>query len=440
MNDIYIKRRKRLLDKIDEGIIFIPSASLKNRSNDTDFPFRQNTDFYYFTGFSEYNSILVLSKKKDQIKSIIYVEKKDPTLELWTGTRTGAEKAKEILSTDDSFNIEEFDRQLAGLLEGHSNVYIDHYLHQTWRKQIFNVSSNLWNQRKKPNHVPAHFHHLNVLTDEMKLYKDEFEIAQIKKASTLSLKAHLAVMAYAKVGANERDLEALLFYFFKQNLGGGPAYDPIVASGENANILHYVKNNETLKDGDLVLVDAGAEYGLYASDITRTFPVNGKYSDAQKKVYEIVLAAQNQAIQNAIPGSTLKDVHTTASLTLIEGLIELSILKGNKEDLFKSEKHRQYYPHGTGHWLGLDVHDQCPYLDKNLDEIKLSDGMVFTVEPGIYLPSNDENIPKEFRGVGIRIEDDLLITKDGNENLSQQIPKTIDAVEEACGKDFKNYI
>ena len=217
---------------------------------------------------------------------------------------------------------------------------------------------------------------------------------------------------------------------------GEGAYGMIVASGNNANVLHYIENNSTLKDGDLILIDAGAEHKLYASDVTRTFPVNGKFTDIQAEVYNEVLKSQELVLQSAKPGMTLADLHEIASRSLVESLIKLGVLKGDPEEIYDKDLHKKYYPHGTGHWLGLDVHDQCPYLDDKCNYIVLKENMVFTVEPGLYFPEEDENIPKKLRGIGIRIEDDILITKDGNENLTAGIPKTIESIEKQCSEDY----
>jgi Xaa-Pro aminopeptidase len=270
----------------------------------------------------------------------------------------------------------------------------------------------------------------------MRLIKEPWEIDQIKKAISISNKAHKAAMSFARPGILEYEVGATMEYIFKKNGGTHYAYESIVAGGDNANILHYTNNSEILKDGDLLLIDAGAEYNLYASDITRTFPINKKFSNTQKAAYEIVLTAQKAVIENSLPGRTLTENHQIALKILTQGLIDLKILKGSLEENLEKENYKTYYPHGTGHWLGLDVHDHNPYLEEDLSDIKFRPGMVFTVEPGLYLSKEDQNIPSEFRGIGIRIEDDLLITDKGNINLSQEVPKEIKDVEEACNHTF----
>jgi len=247
-------------------------------------------------------------------------------------------------------------------------------------------------------------------------------------------------MAKAAPGVNERDIQAIMEYAFKLNIGEGPAYGLIVGTGDNANVLHYIENNTELQDGEMILIDAGAEYKLYASDVTRTFPVNGKFTESQKRIYNEVLKAQKAAIRIAKPGKSLTDLHEVASKSLAQSLIDLKILKGTAEDLIKSEEIKKYYPHGTGHWLGLDVHDQCPYLDEQCENIKFQENMVFTVEPGLYFPADDMDVPAEYRGIGIRIEDDIRITKDGSENLTSMIPKSVEEIEAACAKNYLNIL
>ena len=440
MANIYKTRRDQLLNRIDEGIIIIPSANYAKRSNDTDYPFRQNSNFYYFTGFLENNSTLILKKMGSKQSSILFLQDKNPELELWTGKRLGPDLAINELSVDQSYPTSSFNEIIAELIEGHQKVYINAYENGQVTSKVYQTCHKLWSSRKKTTYIPNQIVHLDFLTEEMRLIKDTHELDKMEHAANLTSRAHMAAMAKVQAGKNERDIDGLLDYCFKLEGGSGPAYESIVASGNNANVLHYVSNNMDLIDGELLLIDAGAEYGLYASDVTRTIPINGKYTKAQKDIYQVVLNSQLSAIKMAKPNTTLKEIHEHTSKKLIEGMLSLNILSGDVEDIFTKGLHRKYYPHGTGHWLGLDVHDQCPYLDSSCEDIILKENMIFTIEPGLYLREDDHSIPSEYRGIGIRIEDDVAITKDSNRVLTKDIPKTIEEVEEACKEDYRNFL
>ena len=438
MNDykLYQERRNKLLDIVIDGFAVIPSNDLHTRTNDTEHPFRQNSNFYYFTGFLETNSILILSNKNGIRKSVLFLSEKNPQMELWTGKRLGPKGAVNSLMVDEAYPIEDFSNLIKGIIEGSKNLYISCFNQSHVTSTVFAAINNLLKSRKKSNFLPTKVHLLEKITEEMRLIKSKHEIEMIKEAVKRTSLGHKVAMAKTKPGMNERDVQAVMEYTFKMNLGDGPAYGMIVAGGDNANVLHYIENNDELKDGDLILIDAGAEYQLYASDVTRTYPVNGKFTLTQSKIYNEVLKAQELVIDNSKPGVTLKELHKIASMSLIKSLLDLEILKGNPQEIYKNGDHLKYYPHGTGHWLGLDVHDQCPYIDENCDEIKLKENMVFTVEPGLYFNSDDKNIPEEFRGIGIRIEDDIQITKNGCVNLTGNIPKTVEEIEKQCKENY----
>ena len=432
---IFIERRKKLFKKINHGLAIIPSNELYTRSNDTEHPFRQNSNFYYFTGFLETNSVLCLIKNDSEEKTILFLEEKIPEMELWTGKRLGPAMAPEKLGIDEAYPIGEFEQKLKELISGSKALYMNCFEQTKTAKTVLKVTNQLWQSRKKSNYLPVSVHHLDYITEEMRLIKSQEEINLMKEAAKRTSLGHRVAMAKTRPGLNERDIQAVMDYTFKMDMGDGPAYGMIVASGDNANVLHYIENSAELKDGDLFLIDAGAEYKLYASDVTRTFPVNGKFTDIQAKIYNEVLKSQELVISLAKPGMTLSELHKIASISLIESLIEFKLLNGTPEEIFEKGTHKKYYPHGTGHWLGLDVHDQCPYLDDQCKDIKLKENMVFTVEPGLYFPADDQTLPHEFRGIGIRIEDDILITKDGNINLTEDIPKTIEAIEKQCSEN-----
>jgi Xaa-Pro aminopeptidase len=276
----------------------------------------------------------------------------------------------------------------------------------------------------------------------MRLLKDQEEINSIKSALEATRKAHLAAMAFASPGRSEGEVQTLMEFIFQNQGAHGYAYDSIVASGDNANILHYTENTASLEDGDLLLIDAGSEHDLYASDITRTFPVNGEFSEPQKIIYNLVLEAQKKSLEAISPEATLKTLNDAATEVLVQGLIDLKILKGPLKEALESQEYKeQYWPHSIGHWLGLDVHDIAPHLyEEDNSEVCFRPGMVFTVEPGLYLPKDDESLPEEFRGIGVRIEDNILITENGYENLSSHIPKEVSEVEEACGDDYRKFL
>ncbi len=434
--EIFQKRRNHLLGLINDGIAIIPSAEFKTRSHDTDFPFRQDSNFKYLTGFLEPGSLLLLCKNHPDFKTVLFVRPKDKNAEVWSGRRLGVEKAQETLGVDKVHSILDLDKELPNYLQNHKNVYMDLFNDPKLLKKIISKCKSLTEAKKIKKHAPKNFFHLNELLSKMRLFKDSWEIEQIRKAISISNLAHRAAMGLTQPGLLEYEVAAAMEFIFKKNGASHYAYESIVAGGDNANILHYTNNNEILKNGDLLLIDAGAEFNLYASDITRTFPINNKFSPAQKTVYEIVLSAQKAVIENSRPSQTLADNHQVALKILTQGLIDLKILKGSLEENLEKGNYKIYYPHGTGHWLGLDVHDYNPYLEEDLTEIKFRPGMVFTVEPGLYLSKDDQNIPMEFRGIGIRIEDDILITDKGHINLSSEIPKEIKDVEEACIRPF----
>ncbi len=415
----YKKRRDTLAKKMSQNsVAIIFSATYKTRSNDTNYPFRQNSNFYYLTGFKEDNSILVLIKKKKKYKSILFVNKKDKTDEMWNGKRLGVLKAKKSFLVDKVYISDKFKKKIAKFLELKKSLYLDFKLDDLKIKQLKDSAKNI-----------ATYKNIALIIEKMRLIKSSSEISLIKKAISITKKAHHKLMKLDKIGKNEYELLSNIEHTFKVNGAYDSAYTSIVASGNSANTLHYIDNNKPLIDGELILIDAGCEYEYYASDITRTIPVNKQFCEAQKEIYELVLSVEKTIIKMIKPDVKRSELHKKSEILLVKGMIKLGILKGNYKKIIKKQIHKKYYPHGIGHWMGLDVHDECPYKDENGDEILLQEGMVLTIEPGIYIDKYDNNVPKKYRGIGIRIEDDILVIKDGNENLSSKIKKEVRDIE-----------
>lgn len=440
--NIYNTRRKKLLEMMEDGIAVIASATYQHKSNDTEFPFRQNSNFRYLTGLTEADSALILSKKNGKTKEIIFVRPKDEIAEMWAGKRLGPQKASELLGTDEGHSIEELDKVLEENLPGHTNLYI----HLSERTDIADrarkICASLFHKKRAHKELPpATIKNIAQLVERMRFIKDETEISQMREAMIVTDRAHRAAMALSKPGVTEQEVNALMTYLFMKGPTQGSAYDNIIAGGNNANCLHYIKNDEILNAGDLLLIDAGSELNGYATDITRTFPVSGKYTGIQKEVYDIVLESQLAAIELSKPGNNATMLHEKVSEILTQGLIDLKVLEGSVSSNIEQSNHRKYFPHGTGHWLGLDVHDQNPYLAEGTnDPMTFTKGCIFTIEPGLYFNNEFTNIPEELKGIGIRIEDNILITDNGYENLSHMIPKTTLEVEEACSVDVKDFL
>ncbi len=408
----YKKRRDTLAKAMSQhSIAVIFSATYKTRSNDTNYPFRQNSNFYYLTGFKEDNSTLVLIKKKKKYKSILFVNKKDETDEMWNGKRLGVIKAKKSFLIDEIYVSDEFDKKISKFLELKKSLYFD-----------FKQDDSKIGLLKK--NIDIH-KNIALLIEKMRLIKSKSEILLIKKAIKITKKAHHTLMKLDKNGKNEYELLSIIEHIFKVNGAYDSAYTSIVACGNSANTLHYIDNNKPLVDGELILIDAGCEYEYYASDVTRTIPVNKQFSKAQKEIYELILSVEKTIIKMVRPNIKRSELHKKSEELLVKGMIRLGILKGNYQKIIKKQIHKKYYPHGIGHWMGLDVHDECPYKDEKGDEILLKEGMVLTIEPGIYIDKYDESVPKKYRGIGIRIEDNILVTKKGYENLSSAIKKEV---------------
>lgn len=415
----YTKRRDKLTSKLAKNSVAVLfSSSYKIRSNDTEYPFRQNSNYYYLSGFLEDKSCLIFIKGIKKVQTILFVHKKDKTQELWNGERLGAVAAKKRFFVDEVYEYQEFATKLKEYISGKKILYYDFDLDYSKVKIL-----------KRHSKVIQSFENISTYVQKMRLIKSNSEVALIKKAISITKDAHHKAMSKASSLTYEYQLQAEIEYEFKRNGAYSDAYTSIVACANAANTLHYIENNKKLVKNELILIDAGCEYEYYASDITRTIPVSGKYTEAQKELYNMVLGVQLEIIKMIKPGVKRSSLQSMAAELLSKGMIELGILKGSLKKVIKHELYKKYYPHGIGHWMGIDVHDEAPYKYENGKEIPLKQGMVLTIEPGIYIDENDKDVPKKFRGIGIRIEDDILITKKACKNLSARIAKSIEEVE-----------
>lgn len=423
----YARRRSQIMAMAGDGaIVILPAAPVRLRNRDTAYPYRQSSDFFYLTGFVEPDAVLVLVPGREQGAEILFCRERDPERERWDGPRAGLEGARERFGMDDAFPITDMDEILPNLLEGRARVY--HTLGQDkefdlrligW---INHVRSHVPRGAQAPGEFIALDHHLH----ELRLHKAREEIAALARSARVAAAAHRRAMRACEPGMTEYELAAELHYEFARQ-GAVPSYEPIVGGGANACILHYVSNSGPLRDGDLVLIDAGAELAYYASDITRTFPVNGRFSGEQRALYEVVLAAQEAALAAIGPDVPWEAPHEAAARVISEGLCALGLLAQPAEDRFAEGDYRAYFPHKTGHWIGLDVHDVGDYRVDGQSRL-LEKGMTFTVEPGIYVPPGAEADPR-WHGIGIRIEDDVAVTAEGCRILSKDAPKAIDEIE-----------
>jgi len=411
----------------DNSIAVIPAARECTRSRDTEYRYRADNNLLYLSGFDEPDALMVLIPNRKAGQYIMFCRERDELREIWQGRRLGVEDAPEALGADDAFPIGDIDDILPGLLENKQSVY-----HTLGKDQAFDAQLLGWlnkarsSRRSRDGGDPDSFISLDYHLHEMRLFKSRAEIQQMKQAARLSAAAHCRVMKAVKPGMHEYELEAILVHQYKLQ-GAEHAFLPIVGSGANGCILHYTENNDLINDKELVLVDSGAELGYYAGDITRTFPANGSFTKAQKTVYNIVLEAQLAAIEKTRPGNHWNEPHEAAIKVLTRGLRDIGVLKGKLPQLIKEEAFKPYYMHRTGHWLGMDVHDVGEYRI-NGDWRVLEPGMVITVEPGLYL-GNSRKIPREFRNIGIRIEDDVVVTKNGCDIISDGVPKTVEDIE-----------
>lgn len=421
------RRRRQLMKIMGEGsIAILHSAPEQTRSRDTEYRYRQDSDFYYLSGFEEPEALIVLIPGRKAGEYIVFCRERDALKETWHGRRVGVERAPEVLDADDAFPIGDIDEILPGLLEGCERIY-----HSLGKASEFDQQLLEWCNRVKTNTrnsalVPSAFLALDYHLHEMRVHKSRSELSLMKTAAKISANGHRAAMQACQPGKMEFELEAELISTYRR-AGAVHSFLPIVGGGENGCILHYTENNMELQDGDLVLVDSGAEYMGYAGDITRTYPVNGVFTDAQRDIYSLVLNAQLAAIDAVKPGALWNDPHDAAVRVLTRGLVALGLLKGTPAKELKEQGYSKFYMHRTSHWLGLDVHDVG---ESKVDDDwrELEPGMVITIEPGLYIPAG-RGIPRRYAGIGIRIEDDVVVTRSGHEVITRQVPKSIEDIE-----------
>ena len=428
MNTKDFERRRRQLMRMvgTGGIAILPAAPVRKRSRDVEYNYRQDSDFFYLTGFTEPDAVAVLVPGRPQGEYLLFCRERDPDRELWDGSRAGQDGAVADFGADDAFPIDDIDDIIPGLIEGCSRVYYTMGMYADFDTHVADWVNSLRSGLSRGVHTPQEFVALDHLLHDMRLYKSRSEISAMRKSAKIAVAAHKRAMQMTRPGLFEYEVEAEFRHEFRRN-GAWTSYNPIVGGGANACTLHYVENSAELKDGDLLLIDAGCELDYYASDITRTFPINGRFNAEQRAVYEIVLEAQTAAIEKTVKGNHWNDPHDAAVRVITRGLRDLGLLDGKLPKLIKDGAYRPFYMHRTGHWIGIDVHDVGDY--KVGDEWRvLEPGMVTTVEPGIYIP-NKRNIPKAFRNIGVRIEDDVAITAKGPDVLSKGLPSEPDAIE-----------
>jgi Xaa-Pro aminopeptidase len=428
---------KRFIEQMEENsVAIIPAAHEQTRSYDTEFKFRQDSDFWYLTGFPEPDAVAVIDPQNKKSPYTLYVRPRDLEMETWFGRREGVEGAVKNYSADKAFSIDKFEADLPKLLDGHEKLYYRFALDKDLDQQMLKYLSGQRVRRLKSAYPPHTIIDPTIILGEMRLHKDAEEAETMQTAATIAAEAHILAMKKVKPGMNEGQVEAMMEAFMRDRGASGVAYNSIIGGGANATILHYVENNMPLRDGDLILIDAGAEFKGYASDITRTFPVNGRFTQPQREVYDVVLDVQKKCIDYTVSGNRWADRQKYSIELLTEGMLKLGLLRGKASDLIKNKAYLKYYMHGVGHYLGLDVHDAGRYyVDQHAKESKpFAPGMVLTVEPGLYIPPNDKDAPAKYRGIGIRIEDDVLVTEDGNRNLTSKVPKEAEEIEALMAK------
>jgi Xaa-Pro aminopeptidase len=415
-----------------KSVAIIPAAREATRSNDTQYRFRQDSDFYYLTGFEEPEAIAVIAPGREQ-KYTLFVRPRDPEQEIWVGRRAGVEGAKSEFGADESFPVAEFDEKLHDILDGAGNLYYRLGVNPELDNRIIRKIADMRALNRKPIHPPRTIIDPATIVHEMRVLKSPEEIELMQKAADIAAEAHVEAMKAVRPGMKEYEVEALIEQIFRRQGAAGPSYTSIIGAGPNATVLHYINNDGELRDGELLLIDAGAEYKGYASDITRTFPINGRYTEGQREIYDLVLETQTSCVEMVRPGTTHDELKQHSVEMLTEGMVRLGLLKGKPADLIKEEKYKQFYMHGLGHLLGIDVHDVgIYYYDKQ--SRALEPGVVMTVEPGIYVAPDTKDVPEKYLGIGVRIEDDVLCTSNGPRVLTTKVPKDADEIEALMAK------
>jgi len=435
-NSVYTSRRLQLMERLGEdSALLVVASPVRLRSNDTVYHYRPNSDLWYLTGFEEPESALLLLPGHAEHPFVMFVRKRDREREIWDGWRVGVEGAKEHVGCDAAFPIEELSERLPKLFEGRTRLVYALGLDEGMDREVIQAIRKVQHLARKGKRAPRIIEDPLLYLHEMRLVKTPGEIAALRRACEVSAQGHQHGMRVTRAGLREFELQAEIEYVFKKHGATAPGYSSIVGSGPNACILHYVENRGRLREGDLVLVDAGAEVGFYTGDITRTWPVSGEFTGEQRTIYDLVLRAQMEVIRAVKPGLAWHKLHETAVQVLAEGLVDLGVLEGPVEKAIEEKTYRKWYMHGTGHWLGIDVHDVGAYAHDGEPGRELEPGMVFTVEPGLYFHGDEEGCPDRFRGIGVRIEDDVLVTETGAEVLSSGVPKEPEEILQLVGAD-----
>jgi Xaa-Pro aminopeptidase len=425
-------RREHFLERLGKGVAILPAARTKYRSRDTEIRFRQDSDFFYLTGFDEPDAVAVLTPHDPERRFTMFVRPRDAEREVWDGVRAGVDGARSVFGADAAHTVQELEDLLRELLEPADAIHYALGSDPVLDSIITELVVTFRRTRQRAGRGPVSIVDPGEVLGEMRVVKEAAELDRLRLAARINVEGHLAAMRAARPGAGEWEMEAAMESTWRDLGAGGPAYPSIVASGPNATTLHYTTNDRRVLDGELVLIDAGCESGLYCSDITRTFPVSGRFSTPQRAVYELVLAAEEAAIATVRPGAPFSAIHTAALEVLVPGMLALGLLKGDADELIAGGDHKRFFMHQTSHWLGLDVHDVGLYAREG-EPVTLREGMVLTVEPGIYVQNDAPDVPDEYRGIGVRIEDNVVVTADGREVLTRGVPVAVDEIEALLG-------
>ncbi len=426
--EIFKRRRKKIINHLNGAALIVAAHPEQVRNDDVHHFYRQDSNMYYLTGFEEPESFLLIRPGKSP-ETVMFVREKNSERETWDGFRFGPEGTQKDFLIDEVYAIDKFEEKSLELLKGFEEVYYRLFKNPPADEKMQKVLRALKHSQGRTGYGLLTIKDADLFLGEFRIKKDADELANQKIACQISAEAHVAAMKFVKPGVNERQVQAVISHHFHMSGAARVGYPYIIASGASATTLHYNFNDQLCQNGDLLLIDAGAEYNYYSGDITRTFPVNGNFSAAQKKVYQGVLNIQKEIIALIKPGLFFKDLHKMGEDKLTDLMFELGLLSGKKEDAMAANEHRKYYPHGIGHWLGMDVHDAGLYFIKG-EARPIEAGMCFTIEPGLYIPPDDKNTPEELRGIGVRIEDNIVVTANGCENLTVYAPKEIDAIEQ----------
>jgi Xaa-Pro aminopeptidase len=431
---LHAERRARIfaeMERVGGGVMILPAADEKPRNADSEYLFRQDSDYAYAVGLDEPTGAALLVARKGERKLVLFVRPRDREKEIWTGRRVGVEGAKAVIGADEAYTVAELDAKLGEYLESAPTLWFKLGADATWDQRVARVLNELRAAGRMGKRPPGAIVDPGRIVHELRLVKGPDELARLRKAAEITAEAHMAAMRDGSPGRREFQVQAEIEYAFRRRGGAGPGYGTIVAAGVNSTILHYRAGDAVLQDGQVCLVDAGGEYDWYTADVTRTFPVSGEFTKAQRDLYDLCLAVQEEGIAAVRPGVTVDEVHDLTVRRLTEGFVALGLLPGSVDERIADKSYRKYYMHRTSHWLGMDVHDVGDYHVDGKSRA-LVPGMVLTIEPGIYVAEDDEAAPKEMRGVGIRIEDDVLVTDVGHENLTAAVPKEVSDLEAVC--------